>query len=149
MGFYNPVELKPHHKQAVRLSLQGYSHEEIGRLLGKHPKHISKLLNSKKARQLMQEYQREIDQAFQENFAESLRRQTKRLKEIASSKPFLILELMHLPAEARRRKLRKLTREPALDVSWTKKHSRRKRRGAEDVVREMMEQYSVEQGDRR
>ena len=140
MGYYDPVELKSHHKVAVWLRLQGYSHEEIGTLLNRHPKHISKLVNSKKARELMEEYELLYDRAFRENLAESLSSGNIRLKVACALNPELPFELMQLDPEARRKKLRKIARELTLDVSWTKKHSRRKRRSAEDVVREMMEE---------
>ena len=88
----------------------------------------------------MGEYELEYDLAFKNNLAESLSIGSRRLRAACARKPELPFELMQLDPEARRKKLRKITREPALDVSWTKKHSRRKRRSAEDVVREMMEE---------
>jgi len=88
----------------------------------------------------MEEYELEHDKAFRKNLVDSLSIGSRRLRAACTLKPGLPFELMQLDPEARWKKLRKITREPALDVSWTKKHSRRKRRSAEDVVREMMEE---------
>jgi len=123
MGYYDPVELKPHHRQAVRLRLQGYSHEEIGYLLGMHQKSVTRLLNSKKARELMKEYEREINVAFKEGIKKTFSQQLSIVqKELAKGNMRLAGKLLEAP----------------LDVFWTKKHNRRKRRTAEDVIAELM-----------
>ena len=125
MGYYDPVYLRPHHKQAIRLRLQGYSHERIGRFIGMHPKAVSKLLNSKKPRQLIQEYEQELDKALKEKFGKSTLAKINGLKgedgRLDLDKAFSVFE-------------------SALEVSWTKKHARRKRRTGEDFVREIMDQ---------
>jgi DNA-binding transcriptional MerR regulator len=123
MGYYDPTYLKPHHKQAVRLRLQGYSHEEIGKRLKMHPKHVSKVLNSKKALQHMEEIEQKLDRGLKENFRKSFQAKINGLKGNDGK----------LDLDTASRLL-----ESALDVSWTKRHSRRKRRTAEDVVAEMI-----------
>jgi hypothetical protein len=140
MGYYEPAYLRAHHKQAVRLRLQRYSHPEIGKLLGMHPKAVCKLLNSRKARLLIQEFDQVLEAASRKRMHELYLGTKKRIEELKGQvregdldAAGIVLETIGsgkpLP--------------PSLDVSWSKRPRRRrrwKRRAIEDVVAELMSQ---------